>query len=190
MTCVFCRKPFSVFPYRINLARYCSQECYGNSKRGTKGYWLGKKRPLKTKLKIKLAKLKNPTRYWLGKHHSTETKDKISTSKLKSSRNRGKGHFNWKDGKSFEPYGMEFNNKLKEEVRKRDNFRCQECFRHQDELYTKSGIKYRLQVHHIDYNKKNSSENNLISLCNSCHVQTNFGREDWTRYYKEKNLNI
>jgi ribosomal protein S13 len=29
----------------------------------------------------------------------------------------------------------------KEDIRKRDNYRCQECFRHQDELRTKNRIK-------------------------------------------------
>lgn len=93
---------------------------------------------------------------------------------------------NWRGGKSFEPYGLSFNRELKEEVRKRDNYRCQECFRHQDELYDKMGRKYKLNVHHIDYDKNNNNMNNLISLCKSCHTQTNFGREDWNNYFKEK----
>ena len=99
----------------------------------------------------------------------------------------GKNNSSWKGGISFEPYGREFNNRLKEQIRKRDNYRCQECFRHQDELYDKNGKKYKLMVHHIDYNKKNNDENNLISLCRGCHSQTNFGRDDWINYYKNKN---
>jgi len=70
-------------------------------------------------------------------------------------------HPNWKNGSSFEPYGLEFNKKLREEIRKRDNHICQRC-----------GIKEngeKLAVHHIDFNKKNSVPENLISLCNSCH---------------------
>ncbi len=91
---------------------------------------------------------------------------------------------NWKGGKSFEPYGQIFNNSLKETIRQRDDYRCQECFRHQDELFSKSGIKYKLNIHHIDYDKNNNDESNLISLCKSCHTQTNFRREDWTEYYR------
>jgi hypothetical protein len=83
----------------------------------------------------------------------------------------------WKGGISFEPYGKEFNKKFKEQIRQRDGFRCQNCFRHQGEL------KDTLNVHHIDFNKKNNSPLNLISLCKSCHTQTNYGREDWTNYY-------
>ena len=92
----------------------------------------------------------------------------------------GKNNPSWKGGKSFEPYGVEFNEKLKKKIRKRDKFRCQECFRHQNEL------KRKLHVHHIDFDKKNSNENNLISLCTSCHNQTQFNRENWIGYFKNR----
>jgi hypothetical protein len=92
----------------------------------------------------------------------------------------------WKGGISFEPYGLEFNKNLKEQIRKRDNFRCQECFRHQDELRTKTNKLYKLMIHHIDFNKQNNNPNNLISLCRNCHSQSNFNREDWTSYYQNK----
>jgi len=79
--------------------------------------------------------------------------------------------------------------RLKKQVRKRDNYRCQECFRHQNELTinTKAGMRpYRLHIHHIDYDKKNNDEGNLISLCKGCHMQTNFDRKDWTNYFQNK----
>lgn len=95
-------------------------------------------------------------------------------------------NWNWRGGKSFEPYGIEFNKELKEYIRNKYNFRCQECFRHQDELYYKSGRKYKLMIHHIDYDKRNNNENNLIPLCVSCHGQTQFNRDDWTDYYQGK----
>ena len=98
----------------------------------------------------------------------------------------GKSNPSWRGGKSFEPYSVEFTEGLKEIIRKRDHYRCQECFRHQDELHYKSGSKYKLHIHHIDYNKKNDQENNLIALCHSCHSQTNYGREDWVKYYNSK----
>ena len=82
-----------------------------------------------------------------------------------------------------------FNKQLKEQIRQRDNHRCQQCFRHQDELFknTKAGIRqYKLYIHHIDYNKQNNNPNNLISLCLNCHTQTNFKRDDWIEYFKER----
>ena len=87
---------------------------------------------------------------------------------------------NWQDGISFEPYGIEFDETLKEQIRKRDNYTCQECDKTQEELDRK------LDVHHIDYNKKNNKSENLISLCKSCHAKTGYNRKDWTEYFRKK----
>lgn len=103
---------------------------------------------------------------------------------------KGDKHWNWQGGKSFEPYGEEFNNKLKGQIRQRDGYRCQECFRHQNELFSKTGRRYKLMVHHIDYDKENNNSNNLISLCRNCHGQTNFKRENWTNYFRNKTLKV
>ena len=84
----------------------------------------------------------------------------------------------WLGGISFEPYGIEFNNNLKEKIRGRDNFTCQECGKTQEELNRKLGI------HHVDYNKKNNNPLNLISLCVHCHIKTNSNREHWKRYFQ------
>uniref|UniRef100_A0A6H1ZX55 Putative homing endonuclease n=2 Tax=viral metagenome TaxID=1070528 RepID=A0A6H1ZX55_9ZZZZ len=50
-------------------------------------------------------------------------------------------------------------------------------------------VKYRfekLTIHHIDYNKKNNDELNLISLCRKCHSKTGGKRKYWQNYFKEK----
>jgi len=136
-----------------------------------------------------------------GKHHTVEAKIKIgkasigrefteATRRKISEANKGEKSYCWQGGKSFEPYGLEFNKELKEKIRQRDNHRCQECFRHQDELYSESGKKYKLIVHHIDYNKRNNSETNLISLCRNCHAQTNWTRENWIHYLQLKVITI
>lgn len=99
-----------------------------------------------------------------------------------SKNSSGKNHPNWLGGLSFEPYGIEFNNKLKQQIRDRDKHTCQECGFNEEKLDRK------LSIHHIDYNKKNNNQNNLISLCRSCHMQTNFKREDWTNYFQGRVL--
>ncbi len=93
---------------------------------------------------------------------------------------KGEKHYGWIKDRSFLIYPDEFNNGLKQKIKKNFRFRCQECFRHQNEL------EHSLSVHHIDFNKKNNSENNLIPLCKSCHTQTNFNRENWTTYFQER----
>jgi hypothetical protein len=113
--------------------------------------------------------------------YSKESRRKISIAN--SGKNNGmygrdpKLHYNWKGGKSFEKYSLKFTNKLKDEIRDRYKNRCQIC--------GILGIK-KLDVHHIDYNKKNCSIDNLIPLCKSCHVKTNFNREYWRKSLKEK----
>ena len=106
-----------------------------------------------------------------------ETKKKISNA-LKG-RLSGDKHPNWQNGKSFELYGREFSSFLKESIRYRDNYKCKLCGQPQIEM------GQLLDCHHIDYNKKNCNENNLISLCKSCHMKTNFNREYWKNYFGE-----
>ncbi len=122
----------------------------------------------------------------VGKKRSKEIRTKIGTTRIERGVCKGKNNPNWKDGISFEPYGLDFNKELKEAIRKRDNYRCQQCFRHQDELRTKNNRKYKLGIHHIDFNKKNNNPTNLISLCFNCHSQTQFNREKWTEYFQNK----
>lgn len=117
----------------------------------------GKKFPLEFGLKVSLA-----------------TKGKKHPSMIEH------GNPNWKGGLSFEIYPKEFSKELKERVRERDGYVCQECG------YPQKVLGYKLCIHHIDYNKKNNESSNLISLCRSCHSQTNFERKEWQNYFNKK----
>jgi len=74
-------------------------------------------------------------------------------------------------------YGVEFTDELKEQVRFRDEYKCQGCGCQQLE----NGKA--LDVHHIDYDKMNNKVDNLIALCKPCHSQTNYNRDYWKEYY-------
>lgn len=78
----------------------------------------------------------------------------------------------WNGGISFEPYSAEFNKNLKRQIRERDNYTCQLC------------KKFGNFVHHIDYNKKNCSPDNLITLCNSDSSKVNSNRDQWETGFK------
>lgn len=123
---------------------------------------------------------------WKLRPHEFSAEHKMALSVAHRGKFCGKDSPNWKGGYRNGDYLGKFTKYLKELIRKRDNYRCQECFRHQDELFDTSGRKYKLNVHHIDYDKGNNDENNLISLCRSCHSQTNYKRENWTNYYQLK----
>ena len=95
---------------------------------------------------------------------------------------------NWQGGISFEPYSIEWTEELREFIRKRDNYTCQNCGLTNEEhliVYDRS-----LTIHHIDYNKKNCSEENLISLCVQCNSRANFNRSYWLDFYKNKVLSL
>lgn len=133
----------------------------------------GKKYSEEVKKKISESHLgsKNP---FYGKHHSRETKRRISK------KTSGPNNANWQGGIGKLPYSFEFNKELKEQIRKRDNFHCQQCFRHESEFKTK------LHIHHINFCRTDNRHSNLISLCQKCHAQTYYNRQDWIDYFKNK----
>ena len=83
----------------------------------------------------------------------------------------GEKHYNWKGGVSREPYSVDWTNTLKRSIRERDCYTCQIC------------SQYGIDVHHIDYDKKNCNPDNLVTLCRKCHTKTNHNREDWTKFF-------
>jgi len=97
-------------------------------------------------------------------------------------RHKGKLHPNYIDGcrvGKSKKYPKEFNEKLKERIRSRDNQSCQMCGKKEQEE------RVALCVHHIDYKTTNNKESNLIALCSSCHTQTNFKRDKWQEKFKK-----
>ena len=119
--------------------------------------------------------------------HGFERAKKMKAEKSKQMTGKDPSTYpNWQGGISFEPYSLEFNNELREQIRKRDGYRCQICFRHQSELLTKTGRFRKLDIHHIDYDKKNSKSKNLISLCMNGNVKVNANKEYWIACFKEK----
>ncbi len=136
-----------------------------------------------------------------GKHQSLEIKNKQSEMmrinnpmkdlKLRiqtSQRMSGKNHFNYIDGRSFDKYPIEFAQKLRDFIRTRDNFECQNCGMTEEEHLMVNGQV--LHVHHIDYNKQNCKEDNLITLCLQCNIRANFNRDYWYSFYQFTFLEI
>lgn len=104
-----------------------------------------------------------------------------TSQKLKNRDVSGKKHGNYIDGKSRESYPLKFNEQLKEQIRKRDNYKCKNCGITEEEYLIIYGRI--LGVHHIDYNKENCKENNLITLCNQCNSRANYNRNYWFAYF-------
>jgi hypothetical protein len=85
-------------------------------------------------------------------------------------------HF-WRGGTSFEPYGIEFNPKIRHQIRKRDDYLCQKCYLPENGCFH--------DIHHIDFIKEHNDPANLIALCHSCHSKTNGRNKDyWTEFFQ------
>ncbi|MBA7704057.1 hypothetical protein ES703_112855 [subsurface metagenome] len=100
-----------------------------------------------------------------GYKHSKETLDKISKA------SSGERNPQWRGGSSLEPYGPDFNEALRRKIRERDKYTCQLCG------------AFGKRVHHIDYDKKNNAEKNLINLGERCHNKTNHNRFYWPHIF-------
>lgn len=112
-----------------------------------------------------------------GKLHRTKMMiyRKASELGITQKDNYGKNHYAFKEDKR--EYPPEWDERLRRKIRKRDNHCCQICNKTQEA----EGIA--LQVHHIDYNKENNKESNLISLCLACHAITNVHRSQWELFF-------
>jgi len=88
----------------------------------------------------------------------------------------GCGNPSWKGGVSKEPYSQDWNNNLKESIKKRDGYKCMnpDCWGKDDVL----------NIHHINYNKKICKPENLITVCRSCNGRANKDREWHENWYK------
>jgi 5-methylcytosine-specific restriction endonuclease McrA len=121
-------------------------------------------------------------------NHCIDCNMKISRNgaeRCSSCAKKGELNNNYVKDRSLIDYPLEFNENLKESIRKRDNYQCQGegCSMTEEEHLIVQGRV--LEIHHIDYNKKNCNENNLITLCLSCNLRANYNRDYWKSYYQE-----
>lgn len=84
----------------------------------------------------------------------------------------------WYSANGSPGYAKDFNASLKGKIRYRDLYTCNMC---KDKEIVSS-----FHVHHIDYDKKNSSPHNLITLCPSCHGKTHYNRKKWMDYFDKR----
>ena len=105
-----------------------------------------------------------------GSYHSLE-------SRLKQSLAKGGNGIKFVD----RIYPGIFGTVLKKRIKDRDDHICQCCFQTEEQEIEHVGR--RLPVHHIDYNKFNCVDTNLITVCLYCNNIANGDREYWFAYY-------
>jgi len=91
-----------------------------------------------------------------------EHRDRLSEAGKNRTDIKGENSRWWKGGVSSIPYPQEFSSRLKSKIRQKYNHTCQSCG---ENLYRSA----RGHVHHIDGDKSNCSEENLVLLCIHCH---------------------
>ena len=95
-------------------------------------------------------------------------------------KNSGEKNSHFNNWSSLKPYTKDFTKKFKDIIKKRDGC-CMLCNIGFEDLKL---LKRQVHVHHIDYNKLNSFEQNCIMLCNSCHSKTNYNRNQWIIFFQ------
>ncbi len=195
--CIQCNSIF--YPFNSEIKKQKKRGCKVQfcSKKCVYLFMKGKKRPLAVCLAIsegrigmkfseshkkalKQAYKNGRVNFFLGKKFPQEWKDKMAEAKI------GEKNPSWEGGISFLPYPVIFNRALKKKIKERDGYICKHCGKTEKEELTT--VKKQLAIHHIDYNKNNCQENNLITVCNSANSLANFNRNYWQDYFNQKLL--
>ena len=168
--CIYCNENFFVFPsnQKISPLLYCSKEC----RKGDKRILIRCKVCGGNFLSYKIRLRKVCSHICRGKNNEG---DNNSMRKIPPEKRP-----NWRGGIALNLYPPGWLKSFKKKIRQRDFLLCQICG-----ITTKENNK-ELDVHHIDYNKNNLSNNNLITLCQVCHGKTNHHREFWKGYFYER----
>jgi endogenous inhibitor of DNA gyrase (YacG/DUF329 family) len=159
-TCRVCGKVFVTHICRKKTAKYCSLKCQHKSMNKKIEYsclQCGKLFLGDSTRPRKYCSIQCRYKHWIGKDSPS-----------------------WLGGKSYEPYTPDFNGSLKAKIKLRDKYECQICG------LLEKDKKLPFNIHHIDYDKNNSKESNLILLCHRCHLKTNNSRTKWKEFFMEK----
>lgn len=159
---------------------------FGKDYSGKNGPNFGKKHSEETRRKMSIAKsgennpnfgkdLSGVNGPFFGRRHSEESIRKMSIAKSGENCNW------WQGGITGQFYGVGDDEELRDKIRARDNYICQECG------VVWNGVEKKFHPHHIDYDKNNHVPWNRITLCPSCHPKTNTNREYWIeRLYSKR----
>ena len=154
--CQRCGKHFEEFASRVadGKGKYCSRECSDAARRE-----IHKSNRVVKSCKHCGNKL-SVDPYYADKTHFC----------CRKCAKTGEHNPQWVGGHTIE-YPPEWTRSLRKSIKSRDSYKCVLCGQRATD------------VHHIDYNKYNCDERNLISLCHSCHSRTNTNRRHWIEVF-------
>lgn len=146
--CGSCGKPMEKLPSE-SFRQFCSNSCAAAAVQGAKRGLPGRAWPQEQRDRL-AATLK-------GKYQGDWASRRIELSQSMA----GPGNPRWKDGSATRPYAPGFTDQLKRHIAERDGFKCKRCQAPQE-----PGTHV---VHHMDGEKHNHDESNLVLLCRPCH---------------------
>jgi len=165
--CLICKTKFHSYQKRV----YCGRRCYFKSR-------IGKPNP-KAIRAMNLASRGKAA--WWNRNPEKIEKQRIKITGRKrpeqSKKMSGENNPMFCGWISLRGYGKGWNKSLRKRIKERDGFICQLC---------KSDKA--LSVHHINYNKQDCQEQNLITLCNRCNGRVNAKRGYWIKYFNNKQV--
>ena len=169
-------KPIGYSLNRYSTMNYCSRTCATKSRWSDGPKWRKSAPTRKGKTynelygSVRAEEIRN--KISIGTKNGMTDEGKLRLSRLHSNLILDKCP-SWKGGLSLEVYPKEFKI-IKDRIKTRD-INCKIC----------GNIDDIMCVHHIDYDKKNCDQHNLILLCRSCHGKTNGNRGHWMKFFKE-----
>ena len=148
-------------------SKFCSLKCVGVSQRG-------RKRKSERTVAIECETCGEVFFVFKSHAHKWHCCSKKCSHKRRSALVSGSQNPNWNGGLSRMPYPWNFKS-ISREIIDRDGAKCQNPYC--------DGNDGRLTAHHIDYNKQNCADVNLITLCSACNSKANFKRPYWQSLY-------
>lgn len=171
--CTFCNAAFEVIPSRAH-ARYCSLVCCNKSP---------ERRAIIRKRRAPLVSQQCPicnttfeiTSGLIGRKKFCSHECQFKWRRVKFS---GEGNPSWKGGTSQGDYPYDWP-RISKRIMERDGHQCWNpaCLKTDE----------RLVVHHIDFDKMNVSDENLVTVCGSCNSRANYHRTFWTQFLSSFN---
>lgn len=141
---------------------YCSVRCRGLWHRG---------KTLKQRYGIKKA-----NEYIVGMSRPYKEKYSKEVGNKILSRISGKNNWNYVDGLRKYPYPSSYSYRLRNDVKKRDNFICKSCGSIlEDDINT--------QCHHIHYDCSDNRPEFIVTVCRKCNLIANTDRDYWFAFF-------
>lgn len=183
--CETCGKLFHINQYKSKTAKYCSLDCRNKA---LVGRYVGEKSPVYSRVskQCPVCGLEFTVKQSQNNRCIDNCCSKECSIQWASLSGKFCGENNpmfgiigdqspaWNGGSSNFPYPFEFNKQLKLDIRTRDEFKCRICGEKEGDI--------AFPVHHINYNRNDNFNENLILFCVSCHSKTNTNRNYWESY--------